>query len=91
MTGRNVTAMVRFSGTVQGVFFRKNTSSVASRLGITGWVRNEADGTVSACFSGPELSVMQVIEECRHLPRAVVTGTDVEMKEYVYYGVFDIR
>ena len=37
----------RVLGKVQGVFFRKNTQKTAKELGLNGWVRNEADGTVT--------------------------------------------
>ncbi|MGF1507350.1 MAG: hypothetical protein GYB64_03545 [Chloroflexi bacterium] len=33
------------SGWVQGVGFRANTQRTATRLDITGWVLNRADGT----------------------------------------------
>jgi len=35
-----------FQGRVQGVGFRARARSIASRYSITGWVRNEPDGTV---------------------------------------------
>ncbi len=37
---------IRYEGTVQGVGFRATTSSVAERHPVTGWVRNEPDGSV---------------------------------------------
>ena len=42
----------RFGGECQGVGFRYNTEHIANGLGITGWVRNEFDGTVSAELQG---------------------------------------
>lgn len=42
---RRVRVQVR--GRVQGVMFRDACRHEAERLGITGWVRNEPDGTVA--------------------------------------------
>lgn len=42
------------SGQVQGVFFRASTESTALRLGLTGWVRNLADGSVELIACGED-------------------------------------
>lgn len=39
-------------GVVQGVFYRAHTQKKAQTLGITGWVRNEVDGSVTVCACG---------------------------------------
>jgi|YNPNPStandDraft_1061719.scaffolds.fasta_scaffold129455_1 acylphosphatase len=44
-------AVVR--GHVQGVFFRAHTREVARQLRLTGWVANQADGTVRVVAEGP--------------------------------------
>jgi len=51
------TVLARITGRVQGVSFRAWTRSEAMRLDLTGWVRNEADGSVTALLSGPEHAV----------------------------------
>jgi len=45
---------IRFTGQVQGVGFRYTCSSLAKRMGITGWVRNDPDGAVTGEFQGTE-------------------------------------
>ncbi len=50
----------RIAGSVQGVGFREATRREALRLGITGWVRNEADGTVAVHAEGPAAAVEQL-------------------------------
>ncbi|MHC5001624.1 MAG: acylphosphatase [Planctomycetota bacterium] len=43
---------VTFSGRVQGVGFRASARRVASSHRVSGWVRNEADGTVLMVAEG---------------------------------------
>ena len=47
---RRLEATVR--GRVQGVGFRRYVQTWARRLDLGGWVRNEADGTVTLCAEG---------------------------------------
>ena len=49
------------SGRVQGVCFRMDTRQQAILLGITGWVRNLADGRVEvyACGETPQLDELR--------------------------------
>jgi len=39
-------ARVIISGRVQGVFFRMETKRAAGDIGVSGWVKNQLDGTV---------------------------------------------
>jgi acylphosphatase len=43
---------IQFTGRVQGVGFRATTRSVAGGFEVTGWVRNEPDGSVVAEVQG---------------------------------------
>jgi len=49
------------TGTVQGVGFRFTTRRLAVHLGLTGWVRNEPDGSVALCAQGSEGAVDRLI------------------------------
>lgn len=60
----------RITGRVQGVCFRAWTEEEAVRLGVSGWVRNEPDGSVRALFVGPRGRVEAMLERCRDGPPA---------------------
>lgn len=69
--------MVRITGRVQGVGFRAWTREEAERLGLTGWVRNEGDGSVLALITGSPAGISQMIERFRHgPPGASVSGVE---------------
>ncbi|XP_053133637.1 acylphosphatase-2-like isoform X2 [Hemicordylus capensis] len=44
-------------GDVQGVFFRKYTEEQGRKLGVVGWVKNTAHGTVTGQVQGPKEKV----------------------------------
>jgi acylphosphatase len=48
-------------GRVQGVFYRDWTIRNARELGLAGWVRNEADGTVAAHLEGDAEAVEAMV------------------------------
>jgi acylphosphatase len=52
---------VRVSGRVQGVAFRWEAQHAAEKLGVTGWVRNEPDGSVTAHVEGEPDAVNDVV------------------------------
>ncbi len=57
---RAIEATVR--GIVQGVGFRYSTRRAAERLGVSGWVRNAADGSVEVMAQGSRPAVNAMIE-----------------------------
>ena len=64
MTASHVT----ITGTVQGVWFRGWTKQQADALGVTGWVRNCADGSVEAHLEGEDRARAALIERLRSGP-----------------------
>ena len=66
-------------GFVQGVFFRDTVRRRALQLGVAGWVRNNADGTVEAVFEGDPEAVASLVALCHDGSRgARVDRVDVE-------------
>ncbi len=61
---------VQIEGRVQGVWYRGWTVRAAGRLGLSGWVRNKADGSVEAVFAGDAAKVDAMIQRCRRGPPA---------------------
>lgn len=69
---------LRVTGRVQGVSFRMAAEREARRLGVTGWVRNEPDGSVAALVEGDDELVDEMIAWCRQAPAyARVDAVDV--------------
>ena len=58
---------IRFYGRVQGVCFRYNSSNEARKLGLTGWVRNELDGSVTMEIQGTEEQLEGVMLSLKHM------------------------
>ncbi|HEX7096353.1 MAG TPA: acylphosphatase [Acidimicrobiales bacterium] len=66
------------SGRVQGVWYRESCRRQAVAAGVTGWVRNNPDGTVEALLEGEPDAVERVIDWMRvGPPHARVTGIEV--------------
>lgn len=60
---------LRIQGRVQGVGYRDWLVREAERLGLSGWVRNRADGSVEAVIAGDEPAVQALLTACRRGPR----------------------
>lgn len=77
---------VVFHGRVQGVGFRYTAYQAADRAGVTGWVRNEYDGTVSMEIQGTREQLERVLMEIEggryiRIDRVDVRETKVDENE----------
>jgi acylphosphatase len=69
-------------GMVQGVFFRTATQQKARELDLTGWVRNEPDGSVKILAHGKENNLQKLIDWCgTGPPFARIDKVEVNWKE----------
>lgn len=62
--------VIKIIGTVQGVSFRHYACEKANELGITGFVRNEPDGSVYIEAEGEEFALDRFISWCHEGPPA---------------------
>ncbi len=66
-------------GRVQGVWYRASMQQKAGELGLRGWVRNQADGTVESVVQGPREDIDALVAWCNQGPPAArVTRVDTE-------------
>lgn len=86
------TVAIRVTGRVQGVWFRASTRDEAQRLGLTGFVRNEPDGTVYIEVTGTEKQINRLLAWCQEGPRHARVE-QVEKKEirYTEFDAFTIQ
>lgn len=84
---------LKITGRVQGVGFRASTRRRARDLGLTGWVKNLADGSVEAVAEGNEDDLEKLISWCKNGPRrARVDEVNVNWKDYEdEFNGFNIR
>jgi acylphosphatase len=70
------------SGRVQGVGYRAWMIDKAAALGLSGWVRNRADGAVEALIAGDVAAVEEMSRLCRRGPRmATVVSIEEDLAE----------
>jgi len=78
-------------GRVQGVGFRYALERAAEARGVTGWVRNRADGILEAVFEGEPEAVESLVRFCGEGPRgAAVERVEVFEEEPEGLSRFDV-
>jgi acylphosphatase len=84
----NSRAHIFVRGRVQGVFFRDHTRKWASSLGLTGWVRNVADGRVEVTVEGDQKRIERLIAHLEDGP-PLSHVEDVQVNWEDHRGEFD--
>ena len=79
------------SGFVQGVSFRTTVRSLARSLGVTGWVRNLADGCVEMEIEGGEAVLNRLQQDIAREFRGYIESTKVREMEIQGESGFQIR
>ncbi|MHB1355832.1 MAG: acylphosphatase [Anaerolineae bacterium] len=78
LTSKTSRFQARVHGRVQGVGFRQYTSERATSLGLSGFVRNQWDGTVEVVAEGSEQDIKDLLTWLQMgPPLARVTRVDV--------------
>ena len=70
---------IKFYGSVQGVSFRYTSSTIAKKLGLTGWVRNEYDGSVEMEAQGTSELINKLIDTMKNVSQYIVID-NIEQK-----------
>ena len=82
---------IRVIGNVQGVCFRADTKTQADTLNLTGWVRNNLDGSVEIHAEGEQGALQELEKWCHTGPEtAEVTEVIVEEATEDHTGEFVI-
>lgn len=79
MAAATTTRRYVVTGRVQGVGFRWFVEREARALGLSGWVRNRADGSVEVLAAGTNQQLNALYDKLKEGPRAArVDNVDVE-------------
>lgn len=79
-----------FTGRVQGVGFRYRAHSIATSLGLAGYVKNNYSGTVEAEVQGSTADIERFIEELKQssfIRIDYVAEYDVQLQDETYFRI----
>jgi acylphosphatase len=84
---------VHYEGRVQGVGFRYTVVNLAQEQKLTGWVKNEFDGSVSLTAEGEEEPLMEFLSAIRrsHLGRYITDERICRSAATGEFSCFSVR
>lgn len=89
----NKRVVLKIYGRVQNVFFRDATRRQAKKLGLTGYVMNQEDGSVVITAEGEKDKLKELIDWCYNGPiLAKVEKIDIDWQKVTgQFKKFEIR
>jgi acylphosphatase len=93
MSAERARLEARVKGRVQGVGFRYFVIWHAQRLGLTGWVSNEQDGSLNCVAEGPRDDLELLLDALKEGPAsAIVEYVAEDWLPYTgHWGSFGVR
>ncbi len=83
---------VRYEGHVQGVGFRWTAARAARQVGVTGWVRNERDGSVQLVAEATGEQLDRLLHSVRHDMEGHIRSERIDRTEATgEFSAFEIR
>lgn len=82
---------ITFYGRVQGVGFRYTAKHLARSLGLTGWVKNEWDGTVIMEVQGRETLINELLKGINRSTFIEIEWMDTEEVDVEIESCFSVR
>ena len=82
---------IRFTGAVQGVGFRYRAKYAASGCGVTGWVKNEWDGSVEMEVQGDPAAIAALLERLNRMSYAWIDRMSCVDMEIIEENGFYVR
>lgn len=92
MTEKQICLHAVVSGRVQGVLFRHSTYQKCTEWGLTGWVKNTADGKVEVMACG-RIEAIELLKGWlfQGPPKAEVSGVEMHEEPFRILMNFKIR
>ena len=83
---------ITFHGQVQGVGFRMKTEHIASGHAVTGWVRNQPDGTVECVVEGESSAITGFLDQVRETMSGYIVDThELQAEATGEFTTFEVR
>ena len=86
-----VREQIVFTGRVQGVGFRYTLSYLADAFRVTGWVKNEYDGTVVMEVQGRETLIFELMKGLNRNQFIQIDWIDTEEMEPELESSFEVK